>query len=237
MRIDLITSSFNSNIHWLDNMRGIDNIYLYEKSDNNIPPSDLNLITKKLINIGCEHQSYVQHIVDNYDDLADINIFTQADPFPHIATSKESFYNIVKAKNYYKFSSGYIDLTGGFLISDIYGRTSVKERFILNCKSFCSKFDITIPDYLFLFQTNGIFGATKNCIHSISRDKWRSINNYIKESCTVVNSNRGIDYLWVSDSVYIMERMWFNLLNRDNKLPENYKMNKNIHPYGYSRFI
>jgi len=236
MRIDLIASSFNNDIHWLDNMEGIDNIFLYEKSDNNIPLSNLTLITKKLINIGCEHQCYLQHIVDNYNYLADINIFTQADPFPHIATSKKSFYNIVKDKKYYKFSSGYIDLTGSFIISDIYGRTSVKERFILNCESFCSKFDITIPD-LFLFQTNGIFGATKSCIHSISRDKWRSINDYIKESCTVVNSNRGIDYLWVSDSVYVMERMWFNLLNCDNKLPKNYKRNKNIHPYGYSRFI
>lgn len=236
MRIDLIASSFGNDVHLLNNIEGIDNIFLYEKSDNDMPLSNLSLIFKKLINIGCEHQSYLQHIVDNYNSLADINIFTQADPLPHIDTSKESFYNIVKAKKYYKFNSGYIDLIGRFYMSDIHGRTSAKEQFNLNCKMFCNKFDIVVPD-LFLFQPNGIFGATKNCIHKISRDKWIDINNYIKNSCIVIKSNRDINYKWVSDEVYIMERMWFNLLNHNNKLPGNYKIRNHIHPYGYFRSI
>ena len=236
MTINLIASSFNNDIHWFESMSCIDNIYLYEKSDNNIPPSNLDLIFKKIINIGCEHQSYIQHIVDNYDNLADINIFTQADPFPHIAISKESFVNIVKNKKYYKFDSGYIDITGGFTTSDLRGRSSVKEQFNLDCKSFGDKIGISLPTP-FLYQTNGIFGATKNCIHHIPKNVWQYINSLITDNSTHILPDNSKRYLFVCDNVYIMERMWFNLLNQNNTLPKIYKANNHIPPYGFNRII
>ena len=80
MTVNLVVSSYNSNVSWITNMLDIDKVYIYEKSD--FVKNTFNFI--KLPNVGCEHQSYLQHIVDNYNYLADITIFTQGYPFDHL---------------------------------------------------------------------------------------------------------------------------------------------------------
>ena len=151
-------------------------------------------------------------------------------------TEKEDFFNLIRNKSYYILKSGYIDIMGSFITMDKHGRCSTpgQNNFKLDCNSFANKFEITLPN---LFQSNGIFGATKECINSISRDKWNDINEYIKQDCTTTLHDGSSSYLWVNSSVYIMERMWLSLLNKGNNLSENYKINKVHHPYGFSRFI
>jgi len=45
---------------------------------------------KTLPNVGREGHTYLTHIVDNYNDLADITFFTQGDPRPHLKGKKVS---------------------------------------------------------------------------------------------------------------------------------------------------
>jgi hypothetical protein len=82
--IDLILSHFNEGLQWMSWMpiEEFDHIYIYDKGPNDletpkeIPAGKCSII--KLDNVGkCDH-SYLYHIIHNYDNLADINVFLPA---------------------------------------------------------------------------------------------------------------------------------------------------------------
>ena len=241
---DLVICNYNNNIKWVTQMKGIDRIFVYDKSncklkplapkeqdvrpylENNIYSIDANsqlsgsekVHMLSIPNIGAEHQTYLHHIITNYNDLADITIFCQGHPFDHLINqfliSKEQFLSVIVDKNYYIHSNGYIDLTGCFNCCDVEGRTvGHNDRFSLNLMPVISfvnpnyDFPDTIP-----YQTNGIFGALKSSILNISKDTWNVINKFL------INNS---DNNWCSEEVYKMERLWYFLLNGDS-LPDNY---------------
>jgi hypothetical protein len=80
MIIHLIISRFNENLNWIDYIPKNLNIkiIIYNKGLNDIKYKNI-----KLPNIGRESHTYLYHIIKNYNNLADINIFTQGDPFFH----------------------------------------------------------------------------------------------------------------------------------------------------------
>lgn len=76
MNKDLIVARYQEDTSWLSDPRLNEfNILLYNKGKGK------NGI--KLENVGREAHTYLHHIITNYDKLADINVFTQADPFEH----------------------------------------------------------------------------------------------------------------------------------------------------------
>jgi hypothetical protein len=69
----IIVAKYNEDIKWLD---GLDfNKFIYNKGKGKVGT--------KLPNVGNEAHTYLYHIVNNYDNLDDINIFTQGNPFDH----------------------------------------------------------------------------------------------------------------------------------------------------------
>lgn len=77
MNTQLILAWYKENIDWLHSVSGVD-IFLYNKGD-----KSSTLPSYKLPNIGREAHTYIWHIVQNYNNLAEILIFSQANPFPH----------------------------------------------------------------------------------------------------------------------------------------------------------
>lgn len=72
MELQIVVARFNENISYLSNFKNI--IIIYNKGDNNIP-SEFNSI--KLPNIGRESHTYLYHIIQNYDNLANKTLFIQ----------------------------------------------------------------------------------------------------------------------------------------------------------------
>lgn len=71
--IGLVVARYKENIDWISKIQ-CHNIYIYDKfSDKNI----------SLPNIGREAHTYLYHIISNYHNLNDYNIFLQGNPFPH----------------------------------------------------------------------------------------------------------------------------------------------------------
>jgi hypothetical protein len=73
--IDLVISYYKEELGWLEKYKDVrfNNIYLYNKGplETNTPYIEI-----KLENIGrCDH-TYLYHIIDKYDELADVTIFT-----------------------------------------------------------------------------------------------------------------------------------------------------------------
>ncbi|BCS89010.1 DUF3431 domain-containing protein [Pseudodesulfovibrio sediminis] len=75
-RVAVIIAKYREDVSWADAL-GYDYL-VYDKCDT--PLSN----AVQLENIGREAHTYFTHIIDNYDRLADMNVFLQGDPFDHI---------------------------------------------------------------------------------------------------------------------------------------------------------
>ncbi len=75
-KLEIVVARYNENIDWLEP-------YLSDSTIYNKGRSIAGKDTVPLPNIGREGHSYLYHIIENYDNLADRTIFCQGDPFEH----------------------------------------------------------------------------------------------------------------------------------------------------------
>ena len=78
----LIIAKYREDITWIDDVSKEHKIVIYDKSDE---PSEYI----KLENIGRESHTWLTHIVNNYDNLDEYNVFLQGHPQPHFGNWKE----------------------------------------------------------------------------------------------------------------------------------------------------
>ena len=70
--IELVVARYQEDLRWLGNIPQQIQTRVYDKSpDGNLP------------NIGREAHTYLHHIVNHYDELAELTIFAQGKPFDH----------------------------------------------------------------------------------------------------------------------------------------------------------
>jgi hypothetical protein len=82
MSIDMVIARYNERIDWINKIKNKDiHILLYNKG--NPVPLSKKYETILLPNVGRESHTYLTHIINHYDHLADTTIFTQGDPFDH----------------------------------------------------------------------------------------------------------------------------------------------------------
>jgi hypothetical protein len=94
MRYDIVVARYKENIDWLKQVDVDCNIIIYNKFyDEQI----------KLENVGRESHTYLHHIVENYENLADVTFFTQADPFDHSPNFLNHVKQIVTERQSYGF--------------------------------------------------------------------------------------------------------------------------------------
>jgi hypothetical protein len=79
MSIELVIARYNEDILWLNKVKN-KIITVYNKGEDNI---NKKFKAIPLPNIGRESHTYLTHIINNYDNLADLTIFSQGDPFFH----------------------------------------------------------------------------------------------------------------------------------------------------------
>ena len=75
--VDLVISYYKEDLNWLDEYKHITfrNIYIYAKGPTT-PTIHFPHTVVKLENIGRESHTYLYHIIENYNNLADVTIFT-----------------------------------------------------------------------------------------------------------------------------------------------------------------
>jgi hypothetical protein len=83
MNKELVIARYKEDLIWLDNVPQDWVVTVYSKSD--VSPIVVSAVELKYIDNsgGNEAHTYLQHIVNNYNDLADITAFIQAWPFDH----------------------------------------------------------------------------------------------------------------------------------------------------------
>lgn len=91
MNHNLIIAKYNEDVSWLSTVKGY-KIFIYDKS-------------KDLPNIGREAHTYIYHIVKNYENLSEINVFSQANPFDHCPEFIDKLEKVNTKYKYFEFSN------------------------------------------------------------------------------------------------------------------------------------
>ena len=139
MKYEIVISCFRENLEWINEIPQDIDIVIYKKDKFHNPfPNGRKRKTKEyfLENVGREADTYLKHIVYNYNDLADYIIFSQGDPFYHCP----NFIDLLKNKN--KFSdlqplSYLINLHCNVPPQFLLDSKNNKEEFVTNLKIYC----------------------------------------------------------------------------------------------------
>ena len=92
MSTRLVIAKYKEDISWINKIKN-HNITVYDKSEDPIKDSI------KLPNVGREGHTFLYHIVQNYDNLDDITVFLQGNPFEHIQVIMGwQYFNLPNAK-------------------------------------------------------------------------------------------------------------------------------------------
>lgn len=93
----LVVSRYSEDITWTEL---IDDVTIYNKGSTE--KLDTKHVVKQLENIGREGETYLHHIIDNYDNLHDYTIFCQGFPFEHSPRFIDSILNGYKEYSEYQ---------------------------------------------------------------------------------------------------------------------------------------
>lgn len=207
MKIDLIVARYNEDLNWLNDISYLfTRIFIYNKGKEQINLENFieknKIIYEDIKNVGREGQTYLYHIIKNYNDLGNKNIFTQAEPFDHIIKNKYASVDDYKLKieKYLNSDNNFVGF-GAKNYRWISGIGSKKQKLLreLHFDLFQNNFN---EEYK--FQNGGLFGVSKSSIMNRSLEFYKYIINFS-------NFNTHINPL-VGFSV---ERMWILFFNKN----------------------
>lgn len=91
---EVVIARYNENLDWAEKEFPNEKITIYNKGEDDIKAlPNWNVI--KLPNIGRESHTYLYHIINNYNNLADRTLFLQGYPYDHLA---DAYLPLIKYK-------------------------------------------------------------------------------------------------------------------------------------------
>ena len=203
----VVTNHGNHDIEWLKDLKSFgitkDDIYIYERSGNGVEPYQHLGKVFESPNVGNNIYDYGRYIVENYDNLADINIlikgnipwrtYTNKKRFKYaltanwfvpinndpIGTGQEDFYHPWSSR-FYVNDSSHIQDTGRFMTTNQeFVDNGIFLKYFKNIKEFLEDLFIInkIPEYL-SFCPGGNVVVPKNNILKYSKNFYKKMMNY-----------------------------------------------------------
>ncbi|MCJ1442248.1 MAG: hypothetical protein MMC23_002741 [Stictis urceolatum] len=170
----------------------------------------------RLENFGRDCHTYLHHIVHNYDKLAEITLFTQADPFDH-AEKDVKIENMI-AKSYEPTCGGVRPFSADLKSFEAWagmkwennpkeegwmGKNGRPERSVLNPAEFWMHITGEDDYPARIWYTPGaIFAVERGAVHSRAKEVWQKALDYFNEK---PNKNPEVGVF--------MERFWLPLLS------------------------
>jgi hypothetical protein len=71
--IDMVVAHYNEDLSWLEYVRPFVRLFIYHKGNNPDTNNDYIILN----NVGKETHTYLTHIINNYDNLAEVTVFVQ----------------------------------------------------------------------------------------------------------------------------------------------------------------
>lgn len=183
----LIVSRYNENIDWLSKIE-FDYI-VYNKGEPN--PNYINLP-----NIGREADTYLNYIISNYDNLTDITIFSQGNPFDHCYNFIERVNNTSDLNNIIWLGTNWGPVTK----NHVGGPGSIDLPLLELCKKlFNVQYD---ENKTFTFSAGAQYMVPKYFILNKSIEWWKYCYSIFLE--------------YIETSPWAYERLWPEIFNYEN---------------------
>jgi hypothetical protein len=207
--LEIVVSRFNEDLSWLKEIPTslYTKITVYNKNDTPIECPVNKCTVHQLPNLGRESHSYFHHVIQNYDNLADITLFLPASVFnkPHKKSQYDHILNFLSQKHESVIIGGKKDRaninTEKTFTIDEHALTNVNNR----AKNPNSRLDIShlrplgrwfehfFPgEEIRCITYNGIFAASRDDIRKRSKDLYMQLleNHSTKNPETVHYSER-----------------------------------------------
>jgi len=170
---DLVVSRYNEDVSWLDKVSGY-NTFLYNKGgqlDGSIP----------LPNVGRELDTYLHHIITNYNDLSEWTFFTQGHPFDHVKDYLEVLKEFPQKvlSHVINMDDKVYFLSNGVFNRVLYSKSDGKPHHFepLNIDDTWSKLFETPPLGEYPFAAGVIFISHRDVIRSRTIDFYKKVND------------------------------------------------------------
>jgi hypothetical protein len=123
----------------------------------------------ELPNVGREAHTYLHHIIENYDTLADVTVFLQGDPRDHVPDLFEKVWSLDSGTRYRELSEL-------MLVDDRNGRPPQPG---LPLSAFYEKlFGSTAPEF-YCCRVGACFAVSRSVVHQHSREFYRHAMNLV----------------------------------------------------------
>lgn len=208
--IQIVVSRYNEDLEWLKREDLQFPVIIYNKGDNDNFYKPKNSKVINLPNLGREGETYLHHIVDNYDNLEELTIF-----LPGSADMKnkiEKLNRIMKSINKEikttfpiekKDNNNFIkDYFYGFKLdnwkstnNDNSNKNSESNLTISEIRPFGKWYEKTFDKNVKYFSYNGIFSVSKDHIHQYSKEYYENLQKQL-----LVSSNPEVGHYF--------ERAW-----------------------------
>lgn len=208
--VSLVISKYNENIGWINDYKDFKElkIYVYDKFGSFKTKQD-NVISIQRPNLGREAETYLYHIIENYDNLSDLIIFTQAYPFDNIPL----FFNYLDQDLDLKEFKKYFNWYGERILScDENGSPGIypiesghPNDFNRTLKSIYEEvFSKKCPNKI-VYKPNASFSVSKDLVLKYSKETYKKLITYLnyKEQ----ENYQGI-FKYNPYEGHIIERMW-----------------------------
>jgi hypothetical protein len=149
--VQLVVARYHEDIRWLKRFLPLSSI-VYDKGDPHGPDA--------LPNVGREAHTYLHHIITHYDDLADITVFLQGDPYAHVPDLDEKIWML-------EDDVQFLDLCDQLIVEDASGEP-VHPGLPLG-KMYECLFHRQAPEH-FLCHAAACFAVSRENIRSRPRD-------------------------------------------------------------------
>ena len=194
---EIVVSRYNEDLYWVKEVNTDIKVYIYNKSD-----ISHEYEYKQIPNIGREGETYLRHIVENYNNLSENIIFCQGCPFHH----SKNFIEIVNNSESASYISDWVPKVFSYSSQDMIDRAS----YILN------RFNLNELSHNSTFSAGAQYLIKRSMILSNSKEFWMDLYDYY---ITYLDNND-------SSNPWIYERIWpiiFGLSNSDsNNLTDGY---------------
>jgi hypothetical protein len=205
MSYKIIVARFNENIEWLDSL--MSNCIIYNKGNK------LDIENEIILeNVGRESETYLHYIIENYENLPDVVVFTQArisdhkgsDDVNYLINIKNEALNYSKSNNFFRhYDSKYNIHFGkewnlredGYYLKDNY-KNNIPITFL---EWFKNNININYPDPIYVYN-NAIFAVKKENIINKPVEYYKKL---ILEVNHHINSTEG----------HFFERSWYYIFN------------------------